>query len=39
MSCFDVNQQSAGSSIIDVWQTEPSGEAVSASHGGVISKV
>lgn len=39
MNCFDVNEQSAGSNIIDVWQMEPSGETVSASHRGVISKV
>lgn len=39
MSCFDGNEQSAGSSIIDVWQMEPSGETVSASHRRVISKV
>lgn len=39
MNSFDVNEQSAGSSVIDVWQVEPSGETVSASHRGVISKV
>lgn len=39
MNCFDANEQSAGSNIIDVWQIEPSGETVSASHRGVISKV
>lgn len=39
MNCFDVNEKSAGSNIIDVWQMEPSGETVSASHRGVISKV
>lgn len=39
MNCFDMNEQSAGSTIIDVQQMEPSGETVSASHRGVISKV
>lgn len=39
MNCFDGNEQSAGSGIIDVLQMGPCGETVSASHRGVISKV
>lgn len=39
MSRIDGNEQSAGSSVIDVWGMEPSGETVSASHRRVISEV
>ena len=39
MNGFDVNEGPVGRSITDVWRLEPCGEAVSAPHRGVISKV